>query len=358
MSKELLTLLALLQGAILVLLFALLTWHRLIRSVRDRYRARKASQIVASARRWLLGAAPDGSVETALRLASVPAGGEALETLWSSLDAGERDRLRQRFRGTGWFDRVRQGTRSLFWWKRMESTQIVAMLGDDTDADLLRPRLQDRVPAVRVAAIFAARELAPRDLLTELVDQLRQAQPARGKALQDALMAYGPEVVPAVARQVSRPDLSSEERANLLALVEHVARRHPDPELSGHVLPFVSDPDLEVRVRAVRALAALPEVAVNDVLLGALADPAWEVRAQAAKALGNRDAASAIGPLRRALHDPEWWVRLRAGVALRQHGARGRDALADAVRGEDEFARDMSTYVLRLDERALTEYVP
>ncbi|MFQ5678889.1 MAG: HEAT repeat domain-containing protein [Gemmatimonadota bacterium] len=356
MSREMLAILALVQALIVAVLFGLLIWHRIVRTLQDQYRSRKATGVTAALREWVAGSGDGAAVATAFRRCPIPAGRQGIEEAWKEMGSEERERVSELLRRSLWTRRARRSCRSRFWWKRMEASQILAFLDDPADVPVLRERLRDRAPAVRVGAIFAARALTPPQLLDDLLQLVVKAEPARRKVLLDALAAYGAVVVPALARHLEDPRLGTSERASLLSLAEHLANSVREPELTECVLPYTRDLQLEVRVKAVRALATLPGERADARLLRALRDPAWEVRAQAAKALGRRGTPRAARALRQALGDRTWWVRLRAGIALRQLGRAGRAELQGAQREADPFARDMADYALRLEDAAVLEY--
>jgi hypothetical protein len=75
----------------------------------------------------------------------------------------------------------------------------------------------------------------------------------------------------------------------------------------------------EVRIAAVRALAALGSSAPAEDLMRALDDSDWEVRAMAAKALGSIQTTEASKALFGSLQDQQWWVRQNSANALLNH---------------------------------------
>lgn len=105
-------------------------------------------------------------------------------------------------------------------------------------------------------------------------------------------------------------------------------------------------PDEELRIAAVRGLAALGHPAAEQAILAALDDPVWMVRAAACEAAGRIGLRSAIAALARQLDDSVWWVRFRAGEALAALGAPGRERLqAEALDG-GELSRRTASMVL------------
>lgn len=357
MSPRVLGLLAAVQGGIVVLLFGLLLWNRVARSLVARRYERQREAVAQILLRWHwrdldLDAVADAFGGTTLRAAR-----SALDDVWDTLGPDERATLVEVARSTRWFRRVYRQAAAVFWWHRMDAAQMLGYLGRHEDAEVLGRLLGDRHPAVKIAAVFTARRLALSELLLPLLEEAVRAEPARRKSLQDALLAYGERLVdPLIERFASAEE--EDEVVTCLALAGQLGRRASVPRLARPVMERARDERLEVRIAAVRALGAFEDddVPVHRALRDALGDEAWQVRAQAAGALGVLGVESADDDLRRALRDPSWWVRLRAGIALRQLGDPGRRLLEAVDPDDDPFAYDMSRYVLRLDEPVVAEY--
>ena len=83
-----------------------------------------------------------------------------------------------------------------------------------------------------------------------------------------------------------------------------------------HLLPFVTDPDVEVRKAAVRALGRTKDERVAAPLINALRDTDGDVREAAVAGLSQLNDPRAIEPLTRVLGDPRHEVRWRAARAL------------------------------------------
>jgi HEAT repeat protein len=112
------------------------------------------------------------------------------------------------------------------------------------------------------------------------------------------------------------------------------------------LLRLMADPDAEIRVKAVKAAAAIGDPRFLAPFHDALEDAQWEVRCQAARGLSVLGSPLSVTRLSRALRDPQWWVRFYAAVALAEVGAVGEAALTEAVEGDSPPARDMARYLL------------
>ncbi|MEV6653396.1 fumarate reductase/succinate dehydrogenase flavoprotein subunit [Streptomyces sp. NPDC051219] len=113
--------------------------------------------------------------------------------------------------------------------------------------------------------------------------------------------------------------------------------------------PLTSDRDPLVRAAAFAALATTGcPASLATAALAALTDPAWQVRAGAATALSAADPQDAVPALAKALADPNADVRKAAVLALLRHPAHddARTALARAVKDPDA---DVRAYAARVD---------
>jgi HEAT repeat protein len=82
------------------------------------------------------------------------------------------------------------------------------------------------------------------------------------------------------------------------------------------VQALLGDPDAEVRVAGLEALARRPRPELTPMLLPMLSNRSWHVRRAAADAIGASGRAEAVRPLVRALVDSHPVVRGRALIAL------------------------------------------
>lgn len=357
MSSELLVILALVQGGVVLLLFGVLVWKRLSRTYWERREEESYEALVDALRRWRRGGRDDPSpVRAALERCPLRAARRFLDDHWGELEVDERRELREVVRDTPWFGSARAAAGSWLWWRRMDAAQILRSVGGPEEADLLNDLLRDSHGATRLAAMFAARELALPELLDPLLDRLLEEERPRRKVLIDTLLTYGTELVqPLSSRMEETTD--PEALRTLLLVLGRLAGEHPLVRLRDQLLPLTSHRETEIRIQAIKALRAFRDEAALREVEDALSDDAWEVRTQAASALGEMGGGE---PARRALHralrDENWWVRLRAAIALRKLGEAGVRELESIEAEEDPYAYDMANYVLGLTPRAVEEY--
>ncbi|QBX38093.1 HEAT repeat domain-containing protein [Brevundimonas sp. S30B] len=104
--------------------------------------------------------------------------------------------------------------------------------------------------------------------------------------------------------------------------------------------------DTELRIAALRGLAALGHPAAQPAVLEGLEDPVWMVRSAACEASGRIGLRAAIPRLADQLGDPMWWVRFRAGEALWALGEPGRAQLHRSLAEGCSIARRTASMVL------------
>jgi hypothetical protein len=98
----------------------------------------------------------------------------------------------------------------------------------------------------------------------------------------------------------------------------------------------------EVRIKALKSLAAIGYVPSIDPYISLLKSPEWEERMLAAKLIGSLREKKVLQELTQLLHDPVWWVRSQAGQSVMMF-PKGRQVLQKvAENSTDLFARDMA----------------
>jgi len=201
--------------------------------------------------------------------------------------------------------------------------------------------LDDPDRRVRVALIRAIGEVGDRQALVALVGRLGERSPMVARQVEQVLVERGREVVPeVVAYAETGPNLRGRRAAvEVLGLLRA-------PLAADLLLDLVRDADRELRIRAVKAAAAIGDPRFLGVFHELLADPSWPVRCQAAKGLGTLGSPTSVPLLRAALGDEHWWVRFYAAVALAELGEPGHAALHAAVADPEPTVRDMARYLV------------
>jgi len=349
-ARHLVVLAAVIQGAFVVALLALIVvnrWFRLRRRAAVLPRREATEQAF---RRWAAG---DGGVNDVARaLISLPAP-IAVERLaaWNSLVPLDRwPALAQALSRAPWGARLRRAAHSRRWWKRLQAARYLAATGVPDDTPALAALIKDPHPAVHLAAVSALHHMSAPELAEAAIDQLPHLPVHVGSYFASALRRARAVAVPLLDQRLANPDDPA------LARIAEYAARLQEPSLRARFTALARHPNREVRAQAARALGSLPHAESQAALLALLTDEAWVVRAQAARGLGLLSAPVALAGLRKALRDPEWWVRLRAALALTRFGGAGRDALVQEERGPDAGARNVTELVLGLSPQALAEY--
>ncbi|HJR15248.1 MAG TPA: HEAT repeat domain-containing protein, partial [Gemmatimonadales bacterium] len=101
-----------------------------------------------------------------------------------------------------------------------------------------------------------------------------------------------------------------------------------------------------IRVKSVKAAAAIGDPSFLEMFHTCLDDSSWPVRCQAAKGLSLFGSPDSIPRLSRALRDQHWWVRFYAATALSEVGPPGEAVLNSALADPDSNVVDMARYLL------------
>ncbi|MGI5402199.1 fumarate reductase/succinate dehydrogenase flavoprotein subunit [Streptomyces sp. CA-135486] len=184
--------------------------------------------------------------------------------------------------------------------------ELLALAEEEPSLTELSPYLADADPAVRAAAVATLTETAPDGtgpaLATALVDEDGAVRAAAAASLQELVEVLPP--TPELSTRLVAALDNDDPRVRSTTLDVLRALRLGDAGLFGGAL---SDPAIEVRIAAVRALVSVDAL---DVVARATADSAREVRVAVARSL---DDPAALEPL---LHDPDILVRAAALAAL------------------------------------------
>ncbi|MFN7974980.1 MAG: Npt1/Npt2 family nucleotide transporter [Acidobacteriota bacterium] len=277
----------------------------------------------------------------------------------------------------------------MFLWKNLEAGSdkravfIIEVLGEMADARLLRPiaeLMPQKGPEVRRALVKLAGRIGGDEARPFLVNALKSREPG---VRAEALKAIGDNGYTGVYENV-RPlidDDDEEVRVAAAAITLHsqdvdlrkegarvldamlrsddTRRRVNGIYLLGQmgvrrnirsVLPFLEDPDAEVRLEALKALHALEDGSDHGNVLtvsALLEDAHQDVRAEAARVLGKIGSPEATAPLLKTLSQRGFAARKAAIASLAALSNESREELVNAVANPEV---DLATKELILKE--------
>jgi hypothetical protein len=229
-------------------------------------------------------------------------------------------------------------------WSAAKRAGAVADLGQIHVADAVPALLQalsDTDTRVRQAAVWAVGQVGSPTSLASLVRLLGDPSLTVSHRVHEVLAERGREVVDAIINYAA----STASRAGRLAAIELIGwlRITTAEHL---LLGFVTDMDPEVRVKTVKAAAAIGDPSFLQTFHTGLKDSSWPVRCQAAKGLSLIGSPESVQPLSTALRDDQWWVRFYAATALAELGPAGEEALNAALQDPRPEVCDMARYLL------------
>lgn len=234
--------------------------------------------------------------------------------------------------------------------RRMRSWRATVRAGGAADLGLIHaPRavpalmkaLTDGDARVRQAAVWALGQIGTPSTLRGLVRFLGDRNLIVAHRVQEVLAERGREVADAILAYAE----TTSSRAGRLAAIALIGWLRITT--GSHLLrTFMGDMDPEIRVKSVKAAAAIGDPEFLEVFHACLDDSSWPVRCQAAKGLSLFGSAQSVPRLSRALRDQQWWVRFYAATALAEVGPTGQAALNSALEDPDSQVRDMARYLL------------
>lgn len=239
---------------------------------------------------------------------------------------------------------VRKDLKRLRSWRASVRAGAAADLGlihiPDSIPELVRA-LQDSDVRVRQAAVWAIGQVGTASALKDLVRLLGDPSLIVSHRVQEVLAERGREVADAILNCAA----GSSRRRGRLAAIELIGWLRITAA-SDLLLIGMSDLDPEVRVKSVKAAAAIGDPRFLEPFHALLEDHRWEVRCQAAKGLSLFGSPTSVPRLTALLRDKHWWVRFYAATALAEVGERGEEALSLALQDEDTSVQDMARYLL------------
>jgi hypothetical protein len=239
---------------------------------------------------------------------------------------------------------IRRDLKRLRSWRASVRASAAADLGLIHSADsmpALVHALNDADVRVRQAAVWAIGQVGTPAALTGLVRLLGDPSLIVSHRVQEVLAERGRVVAEAILTYAA----STSSRRGRLAAIELIGwlRITVAADL---LLVCMSDLDPEIRVKSVKAAAAIGDPGFLEPFHALLEDHRWEVRCQAAKGLSLFGSPSSVPRLTSALRDRHWWVRFYAATALAEGGAGGEEALSIALQDPEPSVQEMARYLL------------
>lgn len=201
--------------------------------------------------------------------------------------------------------------------------------------------LNDADVRVRQAAVWAIGQMGDPATLRGLVQLLGDRNLLVAHRVQEVLAERGRELAETIITYAE----TTSNRFGRLAAIELIGwlRVTTAADL---LIGFTSDMDPEVRVKSVKAAAAIGDPRFLEIFHLRLEDSSWPVRCQAAKGLSLFGSPASVPRLTEALRDRHWWVRFYAATALAEVGPSGEEALSSALQDSEPSVREMARYLL------------
>jgi HEAT repeat protein len=234
--------------------------------------------------------------------------------------------------------------------RRLKSWRVSTRANAAADLGLVRASeglpallelLKDPSVRVRQTAVWAVGQAGTAESLGSLICLLGDPSRVVARRVEEVLAERGREVKDAILTYAA----STSSRDGRLAAIELTGWLR-FAEAADLLLGFTSDLDTEVRIKSVKAAAAIGDPRFVEVFHRRLDDPSWEVRCQAAKGLSVFGSPASVPRLDAALRDRNWWVRFYAATALAEVGSSGEEALQRALNDPALPVRDMARYLL------------
>jgi hypothetical protein len=257
----------------------------------------------------------------------------------------QKAQLRRELERAGIVELGERGTRRLSPWRRALACQALGEIGADRSVPCLLDRLDDRRPEVRFAAVRALGFIGSKEAVPALSKAFLGRRVAPTNVVNNALRRIGGAAAPAFEQGIISDDPIV--RVSSCFGFSGIAEEHA---VGGVRLAEVlgSDSDPRVRAAAAAALGIAGGAKAPGQLLDATTDPNVQVRRSAVKALASFDDPTTGDALVERAEDEDRETAIRAAEALITLSRRPRAAAAAATHLEScpgwavEYARKVA----------------
>lgn len=236
-------------------------------------------------------------------------------------------------------DLEREAMYALRKWRRVRAALLLGWLRSAASVPVLAANLDEDDADIAMSAAEALAYIADPQAYRALLGALRAGRQPRIR------LAELIEVSPAANTLPFFKELAGTENPEVRYWVAYLLRKKEGEGFTSLLLEFCSDPDSNVRARAVESLGETGG-APTEVLRRLLKDDVWYVRAQAATAVGRCGASDLTTDLLALLRDSRWWVRQDAAQALERLGQSVVHAVEGMLNDPDRFARNKAAEIL------------
>lgn len=232
---------------------------------------------------------------------------------------------------------------SFFWVNRQLAARALLLYPRKASEATLAKLLDDKRYLVRVAAAVCITKTSHRELFYKMLQKMSQETELSQFPYRDAIIQCDEEKFRWITELLKR-----EKDKKVIAICLDILSTRYSGDLLPLIKPYLSDPDHNCQMLAVKALGSIPDDEAVKLLMQHLNDTDWNVRAETINSLQKLYALQAIPKLKELLNDPVWWVRLQAALTLKNFGSEGMHVLTSQSKEKDPRAFEIAQYMLAL----------
>ena len=242
-----------------------------------------------------------------------------------ALNPAQRTRLREIAKAIGYQNYLRRQIRKTKKWDRALYLRCLANLADPDDIPIFQDMLENEGFLVGIySAAIGLANCGHTESIPRVIQRGLSKHPPNNDMLLAVLMKFGPRGCPVALEFLFQSEYAPVISCLILDYIGHVGQPEVADDLR-HLLR--SDQNSDVRAHTIDALSQLGSATMVKDLVPFLTDPDYRVRIKAVNAVEHLGGEEYAGHIAEALEDTNPWVRRSAAEALTRLGETGNRRL-------------------------------
>jgi HEAT repeat protein len=261
----------------------------------------------------------------------------------------------QRYRDPNWqklkrvvfekhlFEEAKESAYANYWFNRQLAGRAFLLNPKMAPVEALEHLLSDKRFLVRIAAAICITKTPYKGLFIKVVEAMANESSLSQFPYRDAIIDSDQEKFVWLVELLQTAKIAKITNVCIDLLSTRTIYELPDL-----VEKYLTSPNKESRLLAIKALGSVPSEKSMQLLVKHLEDSDWEMRAESLIGLRKLHVQSAAREIEPLLGDPSWWVRQQAAMTLKSFGEEGQAILRSQSQEKKPLAYEISQYILAL----------